>query len=168
MLIRAINKHGRINFTKEILEVFDTEEKMNLAERILVVIDLEVSYNLCQGGKGGWSYINRNGLSPFKDPERQREFSPFGKQDFIDTHRESFRKGARTRLERHGKPEAFTFKNRNHTIETKIHLSESHKGKHDGYKNSQYGTMWITDGTTNKKISKSSDIPLGFRKGRNI
>ncbi len=63
LLGRAIRKHGRENFKKEILEVFDTEEKMNLAEKILVVFDLELSYNLCEGGNGGFGYINRSDLA---------------------------------------------------------------------------------------------------------
>lgn len=33
-------------------------------------------------------------------------------------------------------------------------------------KNSQYGTMWINNGTTNKKIKKEEIIPEGWHKGR--
>ena len=33
-------------------------------------------------------------------------------------------------------------------------------------KNSQYGTMWINNGTTNKKIKKEETIPKGWYKGR--
>jgi hypothetical protein len=40
--------------------------------------------------------------------------------------------------------------------------SESQKGK----KNSQYNTMWITNGNISKKISKESIIPDGWVKGR--
>jgi hypothetical protein len=35
-----------------------------------------------------------------------------------------------------------------------------------GSKNSQYGTMWITNGINNIKISKDSTVPEGWRKGR--
>ena len=45
-------------------------------------------------------------------------------------------------------------------------MSLSHKGKHTAEKNSQYGTMWITDGFENKKIKKGQDLPFGFSKGR--
>jgi hypothetical protein len=45
------------NFTKEILHVFDNEDDMNTKEKELVVLN-ENSYNLCEGGKGGFSYIN--------------------------------------------------------------------------------------------------------------
>lgn len=35
-----------------------------------------------------------------------------------------------------------------------------------GNSNSQYGTMWITDGSKSIKIIKGSDIPSGWKKGR--
>lgn len=35
-----------------------------------------------------------------------------------------------------------------------------------GTTNSQFGTMWITDSVSNKKIQKDSAIPEGWRKGR--
>lgn len=35
-----------------------------------------------------------------------------------------------------------------------------------GEKNSQYGTMWITNGEENRKIPNSEDIPEGFWAGR--
>ena len=41
------------------------------------------------------------------------------------------------------------------------------KIKHQqGVNNSQFGTMWITDGKTNKKILTNADIPQGCYKGR--
>ena len=56
----AIAKHGVENFSKEILHVFDNEEDMRAKEAELVVIS-EDSYNLCDGGKGGFGYLNRSG-----------------------------------------------------------------------------------------------------------
>lgn len=58
----AIKKYGKENFVKEILHVFDNENDMNDAEKNLVVIN-ENSYNLSNGGKGGFDYINRHGLN---------------------------------------------------------------------------------------------------------
>lgn len=46
---------------------------------------------------------------------------------------------------------------------------EYEKNAHQSYlgnKNSQYGSMWITDGASNKKIHKGDDIPTGWKKGR--
>ncbi len=43
------------------------------------------------------------------------------------------------------------------------------KNEHQqGSKNSQYGTMWITNETESKKIQKDQDIPDGWLKGRKI
>ena len=58
----AYKKYGIENFEKEILHVFDNEKDMRDKEKELVVIS-EMSYNLCDGGKGGFSYINRSGLN---------------------------------------------------------------------------------------------------------
>jgi hypothetical protein len=37
-----------------------------------------------------------------------------------------------------------------------------------GKKNTQFGTMWITDGTVNAKILKTDTIPAGWTKGRKV
>ena len=61
-LADAVKKYGKENFTKEILHVLDNEEEMNLKEKEVVEIN-DMSYNLCEGGKGGFGYINSMGLS---------------------------------------------------------------------------------------------------------
>lgn len=61
LLKRAIKKYGIDNFQKEILFIFDNEEEMDRKEKELVVLS-ENSYNLCEGGKGGFGYINKNKL----------------------------------------------------------------------------------------------------------
>ena len=57
LLKRAIKKHGIENFKKEFLEIHRTENEMNAAEKRLVVLGPN-SYNLCEGGKGGFGYLN--------------------------------------------------------------------------------------------------------------
>ena len=37
-----------------------------------------------------------------------------------------------------------------------------------GESNSQFGTMWITNGTENKKIKADQVIPINWYKGRKI
>lgn len=59
----AIKKYGIECFQKEILFVFDNENDMKNKEKELVVVDEHTTYNLCDGGKGGFSYINRSGLN---------------------------------------------------------------------------------------------------------
>lgn len=58
----AIKKYGRGAFKKEILHVFDNEEDMSVMEKRLVCVCND-SYNLTEGGKGGFGYIQRNRLN---------------------------------------------------------------------------------------------------------
>jgi hypothetical protein len=37
-----------------------------------------------------------------------------------------------------------------------------------GERNSQYGTMWITDGAKNKKVKKEDPVPEGYWRGRTL
>jgi hypothetical protein len=41
-------------------------------------------------------------------------------------------------------------------------------GHQQGQSNSQYGTMWVTNGETNKKIKKNEPIPEGYYPGRKL
>lgn len=45
-------------------------------------------------------------------------------------------------------------------IEKRAKMNSSYTGE----RNSQYGTFWVTDGVTNRKVS--GEIPEGFRRGR--
>ena len=66
LLKASIAKHGKENFKKEVLHVFDNEEDMNAMEVELVTEEfcsLDSNYNLCPGGRGGWGYINSTGLN---------------------------------------------------------------------------------------------------------
>lgn len=68
MLLQAITEHGIENFNKEILFVFDNEAEMNAKEKEIVnrnFVNEHTNYNLCVGGFGGWSYVNKEGLGGF-------------------------------------------------------------------------------------------------------
>lgn len=57
----AIKKYGKHNFTKEILAFHSTEEQMFNHEKQLVDVDFikrEDTYNIVEGGKGGFTYVN--------------------------------------------------------------------------------------------------------------
>ncbi len=159
LLKRAIKKYGIENFVKEILLECFSEEEMNLAERIMVVPD-STNYNLCEGGKGGWSYVNRIGLRGlgFKN-------NLGTKGSFKKGHNFGFKKG----YDPNRINDPNTFSGKKHTIETKKKISTTNSKKQSGSKNSQYGTIWITNGYENKKIPKNSLdkwVTQGYNKGR--
>ena len=165
LLKRAIQKHGRQNFTKEILYVFDNEDDMNKKEKELVVVS-ENSYNLCEGGQGGFGYINRNRLN--YTIEKNKSISLLGDKEFRKIYQkeitDGLKKGRMKSLEMLKNREyIFSFQGKYHSEETK---QKMRKSKNVGFNNSQFGTMWITNGLENRKIKKEDIIPANWRKGR--
>ena len=61
----AIEKYGRDNFVKEVLFVFDNPTEMYAKEAEIVNVEFIAeanTYNLKQGGFGGFDYINEHNL----------------------------------------------------------------------------------------------------------
>jgi hypothetical protein len=61
LLLKAVSEYGKDNFVTEILSCHKTDQQASLAERILIVRDREISYNLHEGGNGGWDYLHSIG-----------------------------------------------------------------------------------------------------------
>lgn len=172
LLKRAIIKYGIENFSKEIIFVYDNEEDMNKKEKELVIIS-EETYNLCEGGKGGFSYLNKNGLNKSdkqKQVARELIYKLHKTVNYSDEYKESRLK--RLKLATEKMREKFpngTWVGKKHTPETIEKMKKSTKGKQLGDKNSQFGTCWITNSKENKKIKKE-DLEkyesLGYYKGR--
>lgn len=165
LIIRAIKKYGIHNFKKAILFVFDNETDMNNKERELVTIS-ESSYNLCDGGKGGWGYVNRTGLNVSDNQKTAaRRLAPL-------VASKGGRASQKTLQER--KLGIYNraingFNGKTHTDEWKRNHSDVMKLKQKGQGNSQYGTCWITNGIENKKIRKEdydNFVVKGYYKGR--
>lgn len=176
LIQRAVKKHGIENFKKEILFIFDNEEDMKNKEKEVVVID-ETTYNLCPGGHGGFGFINKHSLnngrrSKDSEEKRSKSVSLYRRQKMKEQEEYEHMK----RISLIGRsvvmeifPEG-VWKGRNHKPETIEQMRISAKGKHEGEKNSQYGTCWITDGSVDKKIKKEELdfwIEKGYYKGRN-
>lgn len=170
-LKNAIAKYGIENFEKEIMHVFDNEAEMNSKEAELVTEEFvkeDTNYNLCPGGKGGWGYINANGLTPVNDgSERHRNRmrkaglntiarlqDKFEDRNFYDKWRESLI----------GRPPTKGTTGLKFSEETRMKMSIAGSDR----KNSQFGTIWITNGFDNKKIKKEEPIPEGWYKGRKL
>lgn len=72
----ALSKYGSNNFSKEILFEFDNEADAYMKEKELLEVALcdDMCYNLNEGGKGGWEYVNNLNLpNPMKDPILKRK-----------------------------------------------------------------------------------------------
>jgi hypothetical protein len=176
-LKRSVEKHGIENFTKEILYVFDTPEQMYAKEAELVneeFIAESNTYNLKVGGFGGFDYINKNKLTSYpgrleKDLSKlklakQRLDELSNDPDWKQTKSKQISQG----LKDYYKTTIGHFTGKQHSAETKKKLSGPRVNS-TGESNSQYGTMWITNGKDNQKIKKDIDIiPEGWYSGRTV
>jgi hypothetical protein len=178
-LKKAQEKYGIENFKKEILFVFDTADEMYKKEAEIVNEDFlttENTYNLKIGGFGGWDYINTNeDLRKEKNKKARVNanitiMNKYGVSNpsKIEAVKEKLSISMLNRRKNGYNKLPPSFLGKRHTEETKEKMRESQKGKQDGILNSQYGTMWINNGTINKKINKTSLIPEGWVKGRKI
>jgi hypothetical protein len=84
-------------------------------------------------------------------------------EEFVNRFKENVSAGVKKHFEING----HHWKGRSHSDETKLKISKKSSVHQKGQGNSQYGTMWITNGNENKKIKKDVDIiPDGWYKGR--
>jgi group I intron endonuclease len=169
LLKRAIQKYGADKFTKEIIAECSCSEEMFAKEKELVILN-DMSYNMKSGGEGGFDYLNETGLNTSwkNKEERDNKISKSIKHKW-DTD-PNFAKSVRDRLgirtDNFIESAKVSFLGKSHTDKTKEKIKRAVSGKHVGSLNSQYGTVWITDGVANKKINKTDSIPDGWRRGR--
>lgn len=169
----AQNKYGIENFTKEILFVFDTSEEMFKKEAELVTeefISTSNTYNLKVGGNGGFQYINSSGKNLYG---KNGNVGYGGENLKLGQYRKpslSERKSISELLKQKlsSGEIAKSFLGKKHSDSTKKIISDKMSELQSGNKNSQFGTMWITDGTNSKKIMKTTPIPEGWYVGRKI
>lgn len=147
----AIKKYGKKNFLKEILFIFDNEIDMKNKEKELVSENICLSrdnYNLCEGGKGGFGYINRNKIGGFgghKHSEKTKKslaelaklnknlpiykpgYVPWNKNKIGIYTEEQLKKWRKPLSEERKNKIAKTLKGYRHSEETKLKMSESQK-----------------------------------------
>lgn len=175
---RSIKKYGIENFVKEYLEIFNNPEDMYSMESKLVnrkFVDNYQTYNIKCGGFGGWDHVDCL--------EGRKQADLVLKEKYGDDWRSIISKfGAEKaaerlnnrRLDQKYKEEEslrlLSYRHLANTPDANLKRKETFsKNKHQqGARNSQYGSMWITNGIKNKKIMKDEEIPNGWRKGRVI
>jgi len=178
LLNSSISKYGIENFKKEILHIFDNEKEMNDKEAELVTnefINEDTNYNLCPGGNGGFGYIRNHedykrwqksgALAGAKSNQENKDLS------FMKEYSKNVVEARKKKYELNGGlwyKAAASFKGKRHSKETKEKIGTANSKHQTGEANSQFGSIWITNGTENKKIKKESVIPEGWYKGRTL
>lgn len=121
----------------------------------------ENTYNLAPGGKGGLIWME-NPMKGREQSDKQKNTASrwvIENQNKLQNPNTEGRKKHREKLKK-------VWQGRKHKDETKRKIGLANSKRQSGSGNSQYGTMWITDGETNKKVDKSLPLPEGWRKGR--
>ena len=174
-LKRAIVKYGIENFKKEILFQFDNESDMNAKESELVTEEFclrEDTYNICVGGQGGFSYINANNLNDYEG-KRDLDIAKLALANLIrssliendELYRKELNRKISNGLKQKYQTDGHPWSGKKHSEKSKQKMS---KTRNVGSTNSQFGTMWITNGQESKKIKKDDRMPDGWWIGRKI
>jgi len=156
-----LNKYGKENFVREILECLPSREALEQREAEIVCETLlkdPLCLNLKNGGEGGgkiWSeehrknFISSSRTSNLKGSQKARDIAKRSKE---------------TRKEReNGKGGGALFKNKKHTEEAKAKIGAKNS-QMTGEKNSQFSTVWVSrDGLTIK--IKNTDLEQYLKDG---
>ena len=169
----SINYHGKKNHVKEILEYFLTRSDLKKREKELVTKDLiceDLCMNLQLGGEGGFSgeEHRRKFLEKAVTMSVENKVKIKNRKKWLFNNDDNWSTEYSKKMSSNSKGNK-SWTDKRHSDETINLMCESHKGKHDGNKNSQYGTCWITKNDENKKIKKeelNSFIIEGWIKGR--
>lgn len=174
-LWRRIQKYGRENFEKEILEFFENAELKFLKEKEIVneqFLQDPLCMNLQLGGGGG-----------FCNDEHKKKWIKVGsdagnkkQQELWENDKEWALKESNRRKKQWENKEyrekalvGFSFKDKTHDNDTKKKIGKANSIKQLGNSNSQYGTIWINNGIEIKKIKKEELVNYkDWKLGRKI
>lgn len=169
LLKRAIDKYGLDAFIHEILYVFDNHEQMVSKEKELVTEEWckrKDTYNIRKGGKGGFTVYHASKGRKSTDKILLDKYTVTNPSQL--THVRILRRKRFKKWHKEGLFKYSNFRGKKHTEETKMKIGIKNSKNQTGIGNSQFGTMWITNGTENKKIKKVDIIPEGWYKGRKM
>lgn len=186
LLHAAYKKYGVENFNKEIIANCKDPNEMFEIEHDLVETNSKnkMSYNLMDGGHGGFNYINsldKNGtkfgvkrrLELLNDHKwynewKEKQIEGCHKKNNTILKEEYTRRGKKANETAKLRNGVYPFEGKSHSNETKMKIGRKNSINQSGFNNSRYGSMWITNGTESKSIPKDSIIPSGWRKGRKM
>lgn len=147
-LWHAIKKHGRENFSIEILEFLPDRESLKKREAELITEEMlkdPMCMNLKLGGDGGWY------LTEEQYKSRNKKCSTAFKLKLLD---ENFKSEFTQKLKAgHLKRTSYVtpdWSGRKHKDETKLKMQMMAKMR-TGEKNSSFGSRWMTNGSEERK-----------------
>lgn len=151
LISRAIKKHGREAFSKEVLFVFATPEEMIAKEKELVTeefISRDETYNLNVGGDGGWFRANQVYTSAMRTSSLRKALDKQKELVQGDSPFRSARREQGARLTKWCQEHGYSFKadlwvGRHHSADTKAKMSAAKKGRFDGELNPNFGRRWV-------------------------
>ena len=142
LIRRAIEKYGPANFDKEILHVFDNPEDMFAKEAEIVTQDFlqeNNTYNLKEGGFGGWYHMNQ---VPPEQRENIKQLREKIQNGLVVGGTDNWSEDSWNKVRKQGK---VSFLGKSHTPEQKQKISEKNKISAKGVRNSQYGKRVYLD-----------------------
>ncbi len=164
-LRNSLNKHGEKNHEIEILEFLSDRESLKKREAEIVnelLIQDPLCMNLKTGGEGGLS--SKEHAEKFHAAGGKKVFQILSKR-----HSENLKNDPEYKI-KYSKTMSKAISGEKNGFYGKSHSAESIKKMSDadrtGLKNSQFGTRWITNGKTNKKIKATDSLPIGYEFGR--
>ena len=166
-------KHGDENHKREILEMCPSREALKLREKEIVnetLLANPLNINLKYGGEGGGLMSEKNKTNGFHAKggiaanviRRTRFRAKMQDPAFREWYGQCVSSGMQGLQ---------NFLGKTHTPESREQMSMSHQGKHDGNKNSQFGTCWVCNVDGAKKIPKEQldeYLVRGFVRGRKV
>ncbi len=175
----AIKKYGIENFTRIILEQFENAAAMYAREKEVVTDEFllrEDTYNLRRGGHGGFDYINSTQELRVKryqnrTPESYEKMRQSGfetQKKLTSENRNSFSKAGLDARRLSGSISKFAELNLTPEFQEKRKIAFKKTKHSQGEKNSQFGSKWITNEVSNKKVKKDDPVPEGWRAGRKM
>lgn len=143
ILKKAIKKHGKSNFKVDLLEECSSLEDLNIREVFWIKeynsLDPEVGYNITSGGTGGNTYKNNPNYPNILENLKKRRHTEETKKKISENNWQTKNNGARSgskwseehrkKMESRWKEIGGPMKNKSHTLETKLKISETKKGK---------------------------------------
>lgn len=154
LLQRALAKHGRENFKREILFEARSSSEMYEKERELVNKSDPNSYNLKEGGNGGFDHVTKEQMK-IRNIEISK-IRDYTSKEYIDkiklVHFENYERTCKNleNAKKFRKTDK-TFLGKKHSKETLLLMSQRAKARPN---TTHVGTVWINNGVINKKIKK--------------